>query len=150
MSLQRGVTLNCDAQISNGGCDAKVGSSSDVTCDAGCDAASLPLAKGFRFLEKSSSPWSSAAILSIWGLLKTITWLSWVDVKLRKWLSRVKSRGQFHESKVKRNSNRKNFTLNFNRLFSTLFWLNVLSFEKTITLKLSRIYSQEEKGGSLN
>ena len=30
------------------------------------------------------------------------------------------SRGQFHESKVKKNSTRRNFSLNFNRLFSTL------------------------------
>ena len=59
-------------------------------------------------------------------------------------------RGQFHESKVKRNSTWRNFTPNFNRLVSISFWLNVRllsSVEETITLKLSRIYSQEEKKG---
>ena len=42
------------------------------------------------------------------------------------------------------------FPLNLNGLFFAFFWQNISllsSFEETVTLKLSRIYSQGEKRG---
>ena len=65
----------------------------------------------------------------------------------------VTNRGQFHESKVKCKIPPCGIPLNFYRLFSTFFWLNVClisSFEVTITLKLDRIYSQGEKSGEVS
>ena len=49
--------------------------------------------------------------------------------------------GQFHESKVRRNSTRRNFTPNFNRLFPTFFWA-----ECTFTHKFwGKYYSEVEQ-----
>ena len=52
-----------------------------------------------------------------------------------------------HESKVERKIPPGGIPLDFNGHFSTAFWpFGLLSiFEETITLNLSRIYSQEEK-----
>jgi hypothetical protein len=55
-------TLNCDDEISTGGCDMNESSFGTFAVDVGDDEATVFLANGFRFLEKSSSSFST-----LWG-----------------------------------------------------------------------------------
>ena len=62
-------------------------------------------------------------------------------------------RDQFHESKFRAKFILAEFLWPLMDSFLHLFWLNICllsSFEETVSLKLSRIYSQREKGGKVS